>query len=87
MKNQSVGLDEPEPNARGEHVRLRKCKRCSEKRESPGFIRGESQIAMTMRVAERYTDTTGIKIIVYEPPEAATREDYAESQNTEVQQP
>lgn len=44
-------------------------------------------IAMTMRVAERYTDTTGIKIIVYEPPEAATREDYAESQNTEVQQP
>lgn len=44
-------------------------------------------IAMTMRVAERYVDTTGIKIIVYEPPEVSTREDNAESQNTEVQQP
>ena len=40
-------------------------------------------IAMTMRIAERYTDTTGIKIIVYEPPEVATREDNAESQNME----
>lgn len=40
-------------------------------------------IAMTMRIAARYTDTTGIKIIVYEPPEAATREDNAESQNME----
>lgn len=42
-------------------------------------------IAMTMRVAERYVDTTGIKIIVYEPPEGDTREDCTESQNTEVQ--
>ena len=41
--NKTVGLDEPEPNARGERVRLRKCKQCSEKRESPGFIRGERQ--------------------------------------------
>ena len=39
-----VGLDKPEPNARGERVRLRQCKQCSEKRESPGFIRGECQI-------------------------------------------
>ena len=42
-ENQSVGLDEPEPNARGERVRLRKCKQCSVKRESPGFSRGECQ--------------------------------------------
>lgn len=32
--NHTVGLASPEPNARGERVRLRKCKQCSVKRES-----------------------------------------------------
>ena len=41
-------------------------------------------IAMTMRIAERYVDTTGIKIIVYEPPEDATREDCTVVHDTEV---
>ena len=44
-----VGLDAPKPNARGERVRLRKRKRCSVKRESPGFSHGERQVDMVFR--------------------------------------
>ena len=52
-----VGLGEPEPNARGERVRLRKCKQCSAKRESPGFIRGECQDADALVIIALISDS------------------------------